>query len=191
MSDIESLRDRLIAYTLTPWMTPARSRLLRETFESWTDVGRASATFLQTLLQLSETWKVDVVRDPLRSPEMRRQVARVRRQAVTLLEDAYPPLLKEIIDPPLALFYDGDLALAVPGLRRYLQCHTRDGAYGIGEAVLDAAYQLWFDDVDALTAAVESPEFKQVEEDWQTFVQPRYIHRMVTRENWVIGPQSR
>jgi len=85
----------------------------------------------------------------------------------------------------------GDLALAVPGLRRYLQCHTRDGAYGIGEAVLDAAYQLWFDDVDALTAALESPEFKTVEEDWRTFVQPRYIHRMVTRENWVIGPQSR
>jgi DNA processing protein len=112
MSDNESLRDRLIAYTLIPWMTPARCRLLRETFESWTDVGRASATFLQTLLQLTETWKVGVVRDPLRAPEMRRQVASVRRQAVTLLEDSYPPLLKEIIDPPLALFYAGDLSLA-------------------------------------------------------------------------------
>src|SRR6266487_202030 len=32
----------------------------------------------------------------------------------------------------------GELALQVPGLRRYLQCHTRDGYYGIGEAVLDA-----------------------------------------------------
>lgn len=112
MSDTDSLRDRLIAYTLTPWMTPARSRLLRETFESWTDVGRASATFLQTLLQLSETAQANVVRDPLRAPEMRAQVRALRNEAVTLLDDGYPPLLKEIIDPPLALFYRGDLRAA-------------------------------------------------------------------------------
>src|SRR5215813_13301221 len=102
MSDTESLRDRLIAYTLTPWMTPARSRLLRETFESWTDVARASATFLQTLLQLSETAQVDIVRDPLRAPDVRAQVREVRAQAITLLDDDYPSLLREIIDPPLA-----------------------------------------------------------------------------------------
>jgi uncharacterized protein (TIGR02118 family) len=85
----------------------------------------------------------------------------------------------------------GELALGLPGLRRYLQCHTRDAAYGIGEAVLDAAYQLWFDDADALTAALESPEFKLVEADLGRFVEPRYVHRMVTREHWVIGPESR
>jgi len=85
----------------------------------------------------------------------------------------------------------GELVLNVPGLRRYLQCHTRDGYYGIGEAVLDAAYQLWFDDVDALRRALATPEFARVEEDLQLFVEPRYIHRMVTRENWVIGPESR
>jgi uncharacterized protein (TIGR02118 family) len=81
--------------------------------------------------------------------------------------------------------------LAVPGLRRYLQCHTRDGYYGIGEAVLDAAYLLWFDDVDAMRAALESPEFKDAEADLQTFVEPRYIHRMAVEEHWVIGPQAR
>jgi uncharacterized protein (TIGR02118 family) len=84
-----------------------------------------------------------------------------------------------------------DLVQKIPGLRRYLQCHTRDGAYGIGEAVLDAAYQLWFDDVDALSAALETPEFKQVNEDMQTFIEPRYFHDMVTREHWVIGPEPR
>jgi uncharacterized protein (TIGR02118 family) len=84
-----------------------------------------------------------------------------------------------------------ELVQKVPGLRRYLQCHTRDGYYGIGEAMLDAAYQLWFDDVDALSAALETPEFKQVNEDLQTFVEPRYIHDMVTREHWVIGPEPR
>jgi DNA processing protein len=112
MSEPESLRDRMIAYTLFPWLTPARVRLLRETFASWTDVTHASATFLQTLLRLTDRTQVDDVRDPLRKPEMRRQVAAVRNEAVTVLDDAYPPLLREIIDPPPALFYRGDLAAA-------------------------------------------------------------------------------
>jgi uncharacterized protein (TIGR02118 family) len=84
-----------------------------------------------------------------------------------------------------------DLMKAVPGLRRYLQCHVRDGAYGIGETVLDAAYQLWFDDEEALAAALDSPEYKQVEEDLLFFVEPKYVHRMVTREYWIIGPEAR
>jgi uncharacterized protein (TIGR02118 family) len=84
-----------------------------------------------------------------------------------------------------------DLVTTVPGLRRYLQCHTRDGYYGIGEAVLDAAYQLWFDDVAALRAALSSAAFAEVDSDLATFVEPRYQHRLVTEEHWVIGPQAR
>jgi uncharacterized protein (TIGR02118 family) len=83
------------------------------------------------------------------------------------------------------------LVRKLPGLRRYLQCHTRDGAYGVGEAVLDAAYQLWFDDTRALADAVDSPEFEAVDRDLRSFVEPRYIHRLVVRENWVIGPDAR
>lgn len=83
------------------------------------------------------------------------------------------------------------LVRQVPGLRRYVQCHTRDGFYGIGEAVLDAAFQLWFHDLPALEAAWESAEFKQVITDLESFVEPRYVHRMVTQEHWVIGPESR
>jgi uncharacterized protein (TIGR02118 family) len=84
-----------------------------------------------------------------------------------------------------------ELTRTVPGLRRYLQCHTRDGAYGIGEAVLDVAYQLWFDDVAAMRTAVESAQFKETTEDLLTFVEPRYVHRMAAEEHWVIGPQAR
>src|SRR5260221_7488450 len=112
MSDTESQRDRMIAYTLIPWLTPARVRLLRETFASWTDVAHASATFLQTLLRLTDRTQVADVRDPLHDPERRRQVAALRAEAVTILDDLYPPLLREIIDPPPALFYRGDLAAA-------------------------------------------------------------------------------
>lgn len=90
-----------------------------------------------------------------------------------------------------SLSEQGDLMLAVPGLRRYLQCHTRDGAYGIGEAVLDVAYQMWFDSEDALRSALASREFRRAEEQLLTIVEPRYLHRMVTREQWIIGPAAR
>ncbi|GAB7044710.1 MULTISPECIES: EthD domain-containing protein [Catenuloplanes] len=84
-----------------------------------------------------------------------------------------------------------ELVQAVPGLRGYLQGHTRDGAYGIGEAVLDAAYQLWFDDLESLDAALASPEFREAEDELLTFVEPRYVHQLATREHWIIGPESR
>lgn len=85
----------------------------------------------------------------------------------------------------------GKAVLAVPGLRGHLQGHTRDGAYGIGEAVLDGAFQLWFDDTDALAAAQRSPEWARAEEELLSFVQPRYVHDLVVTEHWVIGPEAR
>jgi uncharacterized protein (TIGR02118 family) len=84
-----------------------------------------------------------------------------------------------------------DLVAEVPGLRGYLQGHTRDGAYAIGEAVLDGAHQLWFDDVRALTEAIRSAEFQRAEESLNSFIEPRYLHQMLTREHWIIGPDSR
>jgi DNA processing protein len=112
MSECQSPRDRLIGYSLLPWMTPARCRLLRESFESWTDVRQAPATFLQTLLRLDDPEQIEEVRDPLRSDAARRLVAAVGQEVVTLIDDAYPPLLREICDPPLALYFRGDLAAA-------------------------------------------------------------------------------
>jgi EthD domain len=84
-----------------------------------------------------------------------------------------------------------DLAGALPGLRGYLQGHTRDGAYGIGEAVLDAAHHLWFDDADALAAALASPEFRAAEQELAPLIEPRYDHRLAVREHWIIGPDAR
>lgn len=84
-----------------------------------------------------------------------------------------------------------ELVQRLPGLRGYLQGHTRDGAYGIGEAVLDAAHHLWFDDTDALAAALASPEFQRAEAELAPLIEARYDHRLVFEEHWVIGPQSR
>ncbi|WP_181792793.1 EthD domain-containing protein [Streptomyces sp. WELS2] len=79
----------------------------------------------------------------------------------------------------------------VPGLRGYLQNHTRDGYYALGEAMLDAVHLMWFDDEQALAAALESDEFKHAEEELAGLIEPRYDHRLVTREHWIIGPDAR
>lgn len=105
-------------------------------------------------------------------------------------------LAKRASGMPLADFRDRSRGLhaklmrQVPGLRRYLHGYTRDGAYAVGEAPLDAAYQLSFDSQDALRAAVGSPEYRDALADLLTFASERYLHRMVVREHWIIGSES-
>ncbi|APU13582.1 MULTISPECIES: EthD family reductase [Actinoalloteichus] len=82
------------------------------------------------------------------------------------------------------------LVAKIPGLRRYYQNFTRDGAYGVGEAVLDCAYQLWFDDAEELRRATATEEYRRAMADLHTFTEPRYVHTLAVRENWIIGPQA-
>jgi EthD domain len=78
----------------------------------------------------------------------------------------------------------------LPGLRRYLQCHTRDTFYVFGEAVFDSVEQLWFDDADAVRAALASPSFtERVRPALDQLVDPKYVFSMLTREDWVIAPE--
>jgi len=82
--------------------------------------------------------------------------------------------------------------LKLPGLRRYYQCHVRDSFYTLGEAILDSASLLWFDDISTLEQMMESPEYKeQVQPDLANFVDLKYVHTMVATEKWIIGPESR
>ncbi len=81
---------------------------------------------------------------------------------------------------------------SLPGLRRYYQCHVRDGFYAIGEALLDAAFILWFDDVAAIERMWQSADYKAVvEPDLFEFVETKYIHTMAAREHWIVGPEFR
>ena len=122
MNDV-SPRDLCIAYALLPFVTPVRIRLLLEHFSPLQEVRRAPARLLQGLLSLDRD-QAEVVKNPLRNSDLSAQLESVRSSAVALVDAEYPPLLKEIIDPPLALFYRGDLSLlqkplvAVVGSRR-------------------------------------------------------------------------
>ncbi|MGW4019888.1 EthD domain-containing protein [Streptomyces sp. NPDC005009] len=80
----------------------------------------------------------------------------------------------------------------IPGLRRYLHAHTVDGAYVFGEAAFDSVEQLWFDDVDALRAALRSPHFtERVTAARDEITDPKYVFSLAAKENWIIGPEAR
>ena len=80
------------------------------------------------------------------------------------------------------------VASGLPGLRRHLHCHTRDGAYVFGESNFDSVEQWWFDDVDALRAALRSPyHAERLAPARARIVDPRYVFSLTARENWIIG----
>ena len=103
-------------------MDPNRWRRLRESPLS-AELCNVSTSALAALLNIDES-DAAVVRDPLAVPELRRKVEAQTTEAVTLLDEAYPPLLREIADPPFCFFARGDVALlrrplfAVVGTRR-------------------------------------------------------------------------
>lgn len=82
--------------------------------------------------------------------------------------------------------------MKLPGLRRYIQGHVRDGFYAIGESLLDCVSQLWFDDLQSLEKAYNSPEYQGlVLPEFEHLFEIKYIHQMVTTETWIIGPEFR
>jgi len=92
---------------------------LFEWFDQPCDACNASSNLLQGLLNIDEV-QAAAVKNPLQD----RRYETLRNSVVTLADDEYPPLLKEIIDPPLALHVLGDRslfarhAIAIVGSRR-------------------------------------------------------------------------
>ncbi len=115
-------RDLSIALSLLPFLTPARARLLLEYFDPLSTVVDAQPSVLQGLLSVTPE-QAALVKNPL-NIESRARVASLRDSVLALVDDAYPRLLAEIIDPPLALHVRGDASLlqrpavAVVGSRR-------------------------------------------------------------------------
>ncbi len=118
----ENPRDLLIAWSLLPYLTPNRTRLLLENFGNPPLAAcKASSTALASLLSINQV-QAGEVRNPLQVNG--EQVATLRDSVITLADAGYPALLREIIDPPLALHVRGDRsllakpAIAIVGSRR-------------------------------------------------------------------------
>jgi DNA processing protein len=115
-------RDLMIAFSLLPFLTPNRTRRLLESFDPLHTACAASSSVLQELLSVTPE-QAGEVRNPL-TKARRAHVETLRERVVTLLDAEYPPMLREIFDPPLALHVRGDVsllarpALAMVGSRR-------------------------------------------------------------------------
>jgi len=82
----------------------------------------------------------------------------------------------------------GPIAGRIPGLRRYVQCHVVPALYGRGRApAYDGAAELWFDDMDALRAAMASPEVRAAMEDEKNFIDHSRVASFITTEQPVVG----
>jgi uncharacterized protein (TIGR02118 family) len=81
------------------------------------------------------------------------------------------------------------LALAVPGLRRYVQNHIQAERTraDITETTveIDGVAELWFDDQAALEAAARTPEMKALHADGAKFI--GRIKSYVVEEKFIVG----
>ena len=84
----------------------------------------------------------------------------------------------------------GPLALAVPGIRRYVQSHiigTR-GRPDVPETDVnvDGIAELWYDDMESFQRAAASPEMKALTDDGALFI--GQIKTYVIEERQIIPP---
>ncbi len=76
-----------------------------------------------------------------------------------------------------------DLVRKLPGLRRYVQCHTLLGGYRKGEPAADGVAELWFDNSDALRVLHGSAALQKVEDDQQAFIEPGEHRQLFVMEH--------
>ncbi len=86
----------------------------------------------------------------------------------------------------------GPMAARIPGVRRYVQCHTLPELYGRDTPpAYDGAAELWFDDMDALRAALRSPELAAAVEDERNFIDHAHVFSIVTEKKVVVASSGR
>lgn len=80
----------------------------------------------------------------------------------------------------------GPIAGKIPGLRRYVQSHVLPELYGRQTPPFDGAAELWFDDLDAMRAAMQSPEVRAAMEDEKNFIDHSRVASFVTVEKPIV-----
>ena len=79
------------------------------------------------------------------------------------------------------------IAAAIPGVRRYVQCHTLPELYERSTPPqFDGAAELWFDDLEALRSAMQSPELAAATEDEKNFIDHTRVASLVTVEKPIV-----
>jgi len=120
-------RERLIALNLVPEIGSARVRRLLEAFETLERLWQASASELQQVEGIGPILAERLLAGCRDARLVYHEMALAQRHGVTILalgDEAYPARLKEIHDPPLALYQRGTwmerdaIAIGIVGARR-------------------------------------------------------------------------
>ena len=81
----------------------------------------------------------------------------------------------------------GPIAARIPGVRRYVQCHTLPELYGGDRTpAYDGAAELWWDSLDAMRAARGTPEQRAAIEDERNFIDHSRVFSIITEEKPVV-----
>ena len=80
----------------------------------------------------------------------------------------------------------GPIGMRIPGLRRLVQSHALIDLPGLRPADFHGMAELWFDDLAALLAARQMPEFRVSEADEANFIDPTRVALFVTEEHEII-----
>lgn len=75
------------------------------------------------------------------------------------------------------------LVKKIPGLLRYVQCHTLLSGYRKGEPVYDGVALLWYDDTAAMRRIAALPESRAALADWENFLDPSRTGLVITEEH--------
>jgi DNA processing protein len=123
-----------LALALTPSLGPSRCRRLVEHFGNTDAVFRASLTELEAAgLPAAAAQAIALGKAAELAQEEMVRAASVGAQILTLDDPTYPPLLKQIYDPPVALYVRGDAGiLSLPGIAVVGTRHPTP--YGMGMA---------------------------------------------------------
>jgi DNA processing protein len=123
-----------LALALTPGLGPTRGRKLVEHFEGIEEVFRATLTELEAAgLQAVSAQAIGTGRSVELAQEELIRAGAASAHILTFDDPEYPPLLRQIYDPPLALYVRGETSvLASPGIAIVGTRHPTP--YGIGMA---------------------------------------------------------
>lgn len=138
MSTAQTLLDahhlQWLALALTPSLGPNKCRRLVEHFGNTQAVFAASLTELEAAgLSAAAAQSIALGKSAELAQEEMVRAASVGAQIVTLDDPVYPPLLKQIYDPPVALYVRGDaVILSAPAIAMVGTRHPTP--YGLGMA---------------------------------------------------------
>jgi len=82
--------------------------------------------------------------------------------------------------------FHGPIGARIPGLRRLVQSHRIDVPGDAKSADFDGMAELWFDDIEALLKARQSPEWQASSEDEKNFIDHGKVAYFISEEHSII-----